>query len=61
VLGEHPSVGRVDGYFALCLLAQVGIAAALPSQYRAVFQYVGIVFEAGLVGHNFSVGIGANF
>jgi hypothetical protein len=61
ILGAHPSVGRVDGYFALAGLAQYAIARYLPAEYREAFQYVGIGFEGGMVSHNFSLGIGVHF
>ena len=61
VLGEHPSVGRVDRYFALTALAHVGIAVALPRDWRTPFQYVTIGIEAGVVVHNWSIGLGVRF
>lgn len=60
-LGDHPSVGRVDGYFITSGLLHVGIASALPARYRDVYQALGIGFQAGVVGHNFSLGISAKF
>ena len=61
ILGEHPSVDRVDAYFALTALAHVGITHLLPAKWRAPWQYVTIGFEGGLVAHNYSIGVSAKF
>ncbi|MFZ2541846.1 MAG: hypothetical protein WAW75_08745 [Gallionella sp.] len=61
ILGKHPSVGRVDGYFALTGLAHFAVAYYLPTEYRKAFQYVTIGIEGGAVVHNFSLGIGVRF
>lgn len=61
ILDSHPSVGRVNGYFALTGLAHYFIADALPEKYRAPFQYVSIGIEVGAVAHNFSIGVSAKF
>jgi hypothetical protein len=61
ILGEHPSVGRVDGYFAVMALAHIAVSNALPTRYRTAWQYVSIGFEAGVAGHNLSLGIGVKF
>ena len=34
ILGEHPSTGEVDVYFAAAIAAHTGIAMALPPDYR---------------------------
>ena len=61
ILGEHPSVGKVNAYFAITGLVHYGISKILPKEYRAPFQYVTIVVEGGAVAHNFSIGINAEF
>lgn len=61
ILGKHPSVGKVDGYFALTGLAHVAFSYCLPSEYRKAFQYVTIGIEGGAVAHNFSIGVGTKF
>jgi hypothetical protein len=60
-LGEHPSVGRVDRYFALAMLGTVGLAIALPSEYRKIFLYGLILRETAVVITNYSIGIRASF
>ena len=61
LLGYHPSVGRVNAYFALTGIAHYAVANVLPSRYRAPFQYVSIGIEIGAVEHNYSIGISAKF
>jgi len=61
ILGEHPSVDRVDAYFAIIALAHVAVSDMLPTEYRTAWQHVSIGFEAGVVGHNLSLGIGMEF
>lgn len=61
ILGKHPSVGRVDGYFALTGLAHLAVSYYLPAEYRKAFQYVTIGVEGGAVAHNFSIGVSAGF
>jgi len=61
ILGNHPSAGRVDRYFALTALAHVGLAATLPASWRVPFQYVTIGVEVGAVAKNFSLGLGMRF
>ena len=60
-LGQHPSVGKVNGYFATMMLVHVGIVTVLPSKYRAVFQFTSIVYEASYVAGNYKLGISAKF
>lgn len=61
ILGEHPSVGRVDAYFAVMALSHMAVSDVLPTEYRDTWQYLSIGFEAGFVGHNLSLGIGVWF
>lgn len=61
ILGEHPSVGRVDAYMALSGLLHVGVTHFLPKEYRPWFQGITIVIKGGLVAHNFSIGLGVSF
>jgi hypothetical protein len=54
----HPNIDRVDGYFALTALLHVGVAYALPAEWRKGFQYVTIARETYSVTRNYlSVGI----
>lgn len=61
LLGEHPSVGRVDTYFISGLIAHTAISYALPPKYRRIWQYIGIVMEGGVVAHNTSIGVRFGF
>lgn len=61
LLGNHPSVARVNQYFALTGIAHYFISEALPEKYRAPFQYISIGVEIGAVAHNFSIGITVKF
>ena len=61
ILGSHPSIARVNQYFALTGIAHYFVSKALPEKYRIPFQYISIGVEVGAVGHNFSIGINARF
>lgn len=61
ILGEQPSIGRVNNYFALTGLAHILVSKALNPKYRKVFQYVTIGIEGGVVVHNYSIGIEVRF
>ncbi|MFA6903332.1 MAG: hypothetical protein WC236_09640 [Gallionellaceae bacterium] len=61
ILGDHPSVDKVDAYFVGMALAHCAIAAALPADYRAAFQYATIGIEVGYVHRNLQLGIGIKF
>jgi hypothetical protein len=60
-LGAHPSTTDVDKYFVGMALINTSIAYALPSDYRAAFQYLSIGYESGFVRRNLSIGINAKF
>ena len=61
ILGEHPSVGRINAYFVITGLAHYGISKILTKEYRAPFQYTTIGVEIGAVVHNYSIGINIKF
>lgn len=61
VIGDHPTPGRVDGYFASSALVHFGISYLIPDRYRRVWQNVSIGFEAGVVARNVNLGIGFSF
>ena len=60
-LGEHPSAEKVMVYFACGAVLHLGIAYLLPKDYREAFQYVTILFSAGVVATNFGVGLNFQF
>jgi hypothetical protein len=61
LLGNHPSISQVNRYFALGALVHIGLAYALPKDWRIGFQYVSLGVELGCVNHNHSLGISAKF
>ena len=60
-LGEHPSVSRVNNYFAASILGHAAISAVLPPDWRKGWQYVWIGIELGYVQNNHSIGIKVDF
>jgi len=61
ILGRHPSVGGVNRYMTALSLAHLGISMALPSEYRAGWQWITIIVTVGIIGHNHHVGLRINF
>ena len=60
-IGNNPSIGQVNNYFAASMLAHVAIVTVLPSKYRAAFQFTSIAYEASYVTGNYRLGISAKF
>jgi hypothetical protein len=62
VLGLHPTLGKVNSYFALTGLAHALLASQLSPEAAKWFQYGTIGLEAGMAGRNkFKLGIGMSF
>ena len=61
ILGDHPSVGRVDAYFALATLGTIALAEILPRDYRKLFLSGVIGLELGVVARNHHLGIRVAF
>jgi len=61
MLGERPSLGRINNYFAATLAGHYAISALLPTKYRPYWQYGTITIEAYFVLHNRAIGIGFQF
>jgi hypothetical protein len=61
VLGQHPSVTKVDTYFALTLLAHIGITHIIPDYLRPYWQSVSIIIEGNVVKQNYNLGVRATF
>lgn len=61
ILGKHPSIKRVDTYFAVTALLHVGVAYVLPRKWREAFQYTTIGGEAIVVFRNNSIGVRIDF
>ena len=58
MLGDHPSTGQVDAYFAVSALAQIGIAHVLPSKWRKIWLSCWIGMSGATVYRNNAVGLG---
>ena len=61
LIGEHPSLSRVNNYFIATALLHIGVAYLLPSELREPFQYITIAIELGAVAHNYQIGIKLDF
>lgn len=61
ILGENPSVSKVDKYIGLGLLAYNVFALILPDKYERVLTRTLMVVEAGVVIRNNSIGIEFDF
>lgn len=61
VLGKHPSVKRVDSYFLATSIAHTAISYALPPDLRRRWQQITVVVQAGVVAHNYGIGLNINF
>lgn len=62
ILGDRPSVGRVNNYFLATGLGHLLLMNALPPEWRKWAQYGTIGLEAGAAGRNkFKLGIGMTF
>jgi len=60
ILGSHPSVSKVNKYFAVTTLLQLVVADKW-TEYRTEFQYLTIGIEVGAVGNNVMIGIHHDF
>lgn len=60
LLGEHPSIGLVNSYFASTLVLHTAVSYILPKPYRTIWQAITIGIEYGTVQHNRRTGIGVN-
>ena len=61
MLGEHPSVSKVDSHFIMSSVVGAVVLHSLPSKYRDWALNAGIMIEAGCVANNFNLGIGIKF
>jgi len=60
-IGERPTVGQVDAYFAANLIAVGAIAHALPGPWRKGYLGAVTVIELHYTTHNKRIGIGLEF
>src|SRR3990167_900711 len=61
LLGEHPSVTRVNNYFIGVGIAGYLLADYLPSGSRKTFLSVFSAFEIGITAHNLHIGVKVAF
>jgi hypothetical protein len=61
LLGDNPSIGDVDKYFAGALLLTAGLSYALPAKYRRYFLGGVIVLESVIVARNHHIGLRVDF
>jgi hypothetical protein len=60
ILGEHPSMARVNTYFASALVANYLIADYL-TNYRTEYLSGIVLFEVSVIGHNKNLGLKIGF
>jgi hypothetical protein len=60
-LDKHPSMGEVDAYMPIAILATLGIAHVLPEKYRSKFLYGMSFLELGTIYNNNKIGLKINF
>ena len=61
ILGDNPKLSEVNQYFAGCLIGQFLISYALSHKYRNYWQGIIITMQAGVVAHNYNMGIKIKF
>lgn len=61
ILGKYPTDSEVNRYFIATGLLHVGIAYALPSEWRRRFQIFTIVLETGVNSRNYQLGVKLKF
>ena len=61
LLGEHPSMGKVNTHFITALAVSNGIMIALPKKYRPYFAGGLAAVEMGVVVRNNSMGLKVSF
>ena len=61
ILGEYPSKGKINTYFAVTLIGHAAISYVLPHDYRILWQVIWIGMEARTVAWNYNAGIKLGF
>lgn len=61
LMGEHPSVSRVNTFMALGAVINPLFIHVLPSKWRPYFQAVFIAEKVYCVGNNYRIGLHVNF
>lgn len=58
LLGRHPSVNKVDAYFAGVMAANLLLYNVLPEKYQK-YWFTGLsIVEVGAIGNNLLIGVG---
>lgn len=58
LLGERPSMRKVDTHFTLALTGNAVVGCALPKRYRKYWWGAVSLLEAGYVANNYTIGVG---
>jgi hypothetical protein len=66
LMGQHPTDGRVLGYFAVTgalhyLVTRELVRESVPAPLVQTWEALGIGLEVGMVAHNYSTGLRARF
>lgn len=61
ILGMHPSEGKVNGYFAACILGNTILHRTLPKKYRSLYQAGLIAVQIGVIQNNYNIGLQVKF
>ena len=61
ILGDHPSVTKVDVYFPAAIVGHALISAALPPKYRRWWQFFWIGAEGYTISNNARAGVRIEF
>ena len=57
ILGKHPSVGAVNAYFSVCVVATCAAAYLLPNPWGAAWCGALAIFEVFVVARNYRFGV----
>jgi hypothetical protein len=61
ILGKHPSVGKVELYFASWIVADALVSYALPKPWRTLWQLGTIGVEVAVIQNNYRLKVGWSF
>ena len=61
LIGEHPSVKKVDRYMASTLIMHTVISFWMQGEDRRIWQCISIGAKAAAVGHNYRIGVKIDF
>lgn len=61
LLGDHPSLEKVDIYFSLCILTNYLIAKYANEKFHKFWAYSAIIIECHAIQKNHSVGVKIKF